>query len=118
MYGLPADFNVQIFVGRELQWVGVCSNQLMFQFDGECWIRLMSSYSLSKRGEHGSARHHAIPHFEPKLMRILDQRVRMAAVESAGALRLTFENGDSLTFYDDPHYEAYALGWADGDVMV
>ena len=118
MYGLPRDFDSQVFVGRELQWVGVWSNQLMFNFDGECWIRLMSSYSLAERSERSGVRHYTVPHFEPRLMRIIDQRVRVATVEAFGTLRLSFENGDSLMLYDDPRYEAYALGWDGGDLMV
>ena len=118
MYGLPADFTGQAFVGRMLQYVAVFSNQLVFDFDGGCIVRLESSYSHSEvRG--GTAQIFEVPHFEPKLMRILDSRVTLVSVERNGTFQLVFENGDRLTVYDpDERYEAYHLSWSGGGLIV
>jgi hypothetical protein len=119
MYGLPSDFNGQVFVGRMLQSIVVRSNQLVFEFDSDCWIQLESSYSHSERNERSGARIRNVPHFDPKLMRVVDQCVSLALAEANGTFRLTFENGDSLVVYDpDPRYEAYAIGWGSGDLRV
>ena len=118
MYGLPADFTGQAFVGRVLQYVAVFSNQLMFDFDGGCAVRLESSYS-HREARCRTAQIFAAPHFDPKLMRILDARVTLVSVERDGTFQLTFENGDRLAFYDpDERYEAYHLSWSGGGLIV
>lgn len=119
MYGLPKDFTGQVFVGRMLRHVAVFSNQMIFDFDGECWLRLESSYTYSKAGTELGSNLFEVPQFAPELMRILDQRVSLASAEPDGTLELTFENGDRLTFHDpDRRYEAYHLGWHGGELTV
>lgn len=119
MYGLPADFTGQAFVGRMLQYVAVFSNQLMFDFDGGCAVTLQSSYSHRESKAGAGVRIFEVPHFEPKLIRLLDKKVTLVSVEQNGTFQMTFENGDRLTLYDtDERYEAYHLSWNGGGLIV
>lgn len=119
MYGFPADFTGQVFVGRMLQYVAVFSNQLMFDFDGGCAVTLQSSYSHREAKAEVGVRILEAPHLEPKLMRILDEKVVLVSVDRNGTFQLIFENGDRLAFYDpDERYEAYHLSWKGGGLIV
>ena len=119
MFGLPDDFTGEMFVGRELQHVDVCSNQLMFSFDGECQIALRASYAVTRPGQLSKLALITAPTFDASLMNLLDSKVSAVRPSSDGTCAFAFENGHTLWVYDDAGpYESYVLGWSTGGLYV
>jgi hypothetical protein len=119
MNGLPESFSGEQFVGRELQHVDVCSNQLMFSFDGDCMITLMSSYEVRGGDLPNQTERVPVPVFSKNLMLLLDRVIVAVEATNDGTCTFNFEGGHSLSIHDDVGpYEAYCLAWADGGVRV
>lgn len=118
MYGLPADFDSRIFVGRTLEQVSFFINQITFHFDQKISVRLEGEYSLQMEAA-SEPEIIEVPEFHPGLTKLLEEVVKSASSSRDGTLALRFSNGAALTFYDrSPGYERYEITIGDRHIIV
>jgi len=118
MYGLPADFDASVFVGRELEQVCFSVNTIRFDFDGDIAITATSSIVLTLSAG-TEPEQQAPPVVASRVMALVGRKVRSAQSHTDGTLRLCFEGGGSLTYRDDmKSYESYYIRIADKEIVV
>ena len=118
MYGLPADFDSKIFVGRTLEQVCFFINQVSFHFDQKVSVRLEGEYSL-QMDPALEPELIDVPEFHPELTKLLEQTVKNASAARDGTLALQFSDGAVLTFYDrTPGYESYEISIGERHIIV
>lgn len=118
MYGLPEDFDVSIFVGRELVQVSFTTNTVHLAFGGDVAITTETSFVLRLSGWTEEARQE-LPVESSNLMALIGHRVRLANAATDGTLTLHFEGGGILTFVDDSkEYESYHIHTPDREIVV
>lgn len=109
VYGLPADFDYSIFVGRTVEQVCFMENMVSLAFDERVHINIESSYSLQP-SEHDAEVVVDIPPQESNLMQLAGQVVDSAHAEGRGTLILRFQGGHVFKCFDDqPMYESYHI---------
>jgi hypothetical protein len=129
MYELPKDLDFQDWIGRRLDLVSFGKYTIHFNFDGELRITVLSSFSHQK----ASASEAAVPinvekdewwnflrdRDRPDLLLLLGHTVKNVSDEGDRTLRMEFDSGDTLKFYD-PHepYEAYHIEYAGKLIVV
>ncbi|HEX5278675.1 MAG TPA: DUF6188 family protein [Micropepsaceae bacterium] len=118
MYGLPADFDGRIFVGRTLEVVSFFVNQMILRFDQDISVRLEGEYSLQL--DSGSEPEIIeVPEFHPELTKLLEQTVSNASSAKDGTLKIQFSGGAIFTCYDrTPGYESYEIDIGDRRIIV
>ena len=121
MYGLPKDFDVSVFVGKELTQICFAINLVSIHF--EKGIRITSEeslgYSLSTENNADANMVYQIPVRNCEIMELIGHTITEATVEGRGGLRLRFDNGHSLIFYDDkPNYESYHIQLGDEEIHI
>ena len=119
MYGLPPDFDANVFVGRELERICFTANSVIFHFDRN--ILIDTSYDFAHySGMEGKAEDiQQIPVSESSVMQIIGHKVEHAEAERDGTLLLRFDNDKHLVFYDaGQQYEAYYIKIGDKTTIV
>lgn len=118
MYGLPADFDSRIFVGRDSEMVCFAAYQFNLHFGQKLMIQVNGEYSLQM--DPGSEPEIIEPpEFPPGLTKLLEQTVSNASSRRDGALTLQFSNGAVFTCYDrTPGYESYYIHIGDRQIIV
>ena len=118
MYGLPADFDSRIFVGRTLELVCFAAYQINLHFDQEIGVQVGGEYSLQM--DTGSEPEIIEPpEFHAGLTKLLEQTVSNASSTRDGMLSLQFSNGAVFTCYDrTPGYESYEISIGDRHIIV
>ena len=118
MHGLPKDFDTSIFVGKALNLVCFAVNLTSFHFEREIRITSEGSlgYSLSPKDKDVV---YQIPMKDGAIVELVGHAVSKAIVEGSGGLRLRFDNGHSLVFYDDKqNYESYHIQLGDKEIHI
>jgi hypothetical protein len=118
MYGLPADFDSRIFVGRTLEMVCFAAYQFGLHFGEHIFVQVNGEYSL--QADPGSEPEIIEPpEFHPELTKLLEQTVSNASSTRGGTLSLQFSNGAVFTCYDrTPGYESYDIHIGDRRIIV
>ncbi len=116
MYGLPADFDGSVFVGREVVEVSFTVNTVHVVFEGDTSITIGSRFVLQL----GEVREEqAVPVKSSSLMALIGRSVRLVYASPDGTLRLQFEGGDALTCLDDSKmYESYQIHFSGREIIV
>ncbi len=117
MYGLPADFDATIFIGRELEQVSFTVNTVRLAFADDVAITMESSFAFQAPGTEELVRQ-APPVQASALMVLVGRKVCAARAENNGTLRLEFTAGGTLLCLDDsPQYESYHI-WVGGKETI
>lgn len=118
MYGLPADFDSRIFVGRTLELVCFAAYHFSLHFGDRIFVQVNGEYSLQM--DTGSEPEIIEPpEFHPGLTKLLEQTVSSASSTKDGTLTLQFRNGAVFTCYDrTPGYESYDIHIGDRWIIV
>lgn len=110
MYGLPADFDVQILIGRTLNQICVTSNQLTLHFDGDVHITLEGPYTYRDRnGTVESNAERVDGHGVLAVLCLLEQSIIKVEADRDGTLRLEFPADAHFSCIDTPSYESYHI---------
>ena len=118
MYGLPEDFDGEVFAGRELIQVSFSKNTVSFWFGDDLSVTLESTF-IHKRAADKAECRQEIPVTESSVMSLIGKEVSSVKKDGDGTLILHFENGDSLAFLDDAkQYESYSIRTADKEIVV
>lgn len=121
MYGLPADFDFSVMVGRRLTWVTFANHTVIFVFgpgsdapqeetaEEKLVFSVTSSVAL-KLPDVQEDEYLTFPTSSSHLPLLVSLLVDYAGVENTGDVILRFENGAVLTiFEDDVPYESYSI---------
>jgi hypothetical protein len=118
MYGLPADFDASIFIGRELVQVSFTTNTVHLVFDGDIAITVESSFVL-QHSPGTEAVKQAPPVESSSLMALVGRQVRSAHADTDGTLTLRFDGGGTLACLDDSKdYESYHIRLLGKEIVV
>ncbi len=118
MHGLPKDFDVSVFVGNELIQICFAINLMSVHFEKRIRITSEGSFGYSLSLENKDVIYQ-VPVQDCEILELIGHVVTAAAVEGSGGLRLRFDNGHSLIFYDDsPNYEAYHIQVGDKEIHI
>jgi hypothetical protein len=118
MYKLPLDLDLGFFVCRVLVQVCVGLSDIIFNFDNGLSVTLTSSLGC-QRPAGGFRRYKNLVRGSRDVMEFLNRTVTSAEDLSSGTLRLNFEGGGFVEFYDDSdHYESYVIQAGDRIIVV
>lgn len=118
MYGLPSDFDPQIFVGRELETITYGVNVIVLVFDDRLTVSISGSlsYSVADGADIAVDR---VPVSHTSLVRLAGRRVEKFDLRSPQELVLRFEGGGHVTLLDDSElYECYLINNGDDEIVV
>jgi hypothetical protein len=118
MYGLPADFDPTLFLGRELEQVSFTANTVHLTFDGDASITILDTFEV--RLVQGAAPVRQTPPVEQSnLMGLLGRRVVSAHRTATGTMALAFEQGGELLCMDEStQYESYTIRIGGREIVV
>ena len=109
MYGLPADFDSGIFVGRTLEMVCFAVNLFGLHFGKDIFVQVNGEYSLQMDPQ-SEPEIIEVPEFHAGLTKLLEQTISNASATRDGTLTLHFSGGAVFTCYDrTPGYESYEI---------
>jgi hypothetical protein len=118
MYGLPADFDGRIFVGRTLELVCFAAYHFNLHFDQHIGVQVNGEYSL-QMDPGFEPEIIEPPDFHPGLTKLLEQPVKDASGSRDGTLTIHFSSGAVFTCYDrTPGYESYYIHIGDRWIIV
>jgi hypothetical protein len=116
MYGLPRGIDLSFFQQKSLLQVCFGLHDLILNFD-DVSVTVTSSIGISD-----SATTQNCENFlqaAGPLTALLERRVTSASGDTAGTLKLDFDNDKSLFIYDDSRkYESYTIRYADKLIVV
>ncbi|MDQ6745607.1 MAG: hypothetical protein M3Z27_06300 [Actinomycetota bacterium] len=135
MYGLPTDFDPQIFVGRELETVTYAAGVIVLSFaaplgvTGTLAARVAAQSPPISVSVSGSLPYRANgeadlavdqqPVVQTSLVSLIGRAVFAFELKSPRELVLAFEGGGCLTLLDDcDRYEAYTINTGDREIYV
>ena len=111
MYGVPADLPVQRLVGRQVNQVCLGRFDVQFHCAGTGSIHVEGRWEL--RDTNGVLQDAARDHHQRaayQIHRILDVPIHRTAVDAPRSFTLFFENGLTLTIFDDsPEHESFSV---------
>jgi hypothetical protein len=111
MYGVPTDLPVNAFVGREFNQICLGRFQLQFHASGTGSISVEGRWELRDQTQTvvDAEQVHASREVF-RLHRIIDVPVVRVEIDPPNAFSIYFENGWTLTIFDDsPQYEAFSI---------
>jgi hypothetical protein len=118
MYGLPADFDGKILIGRNLEQVSFTENQILLNFDRDVSIDIGSAFSHRPLESIFTARTE-VPVTVSDLMWLLGRSVSDASGDDEGTLRVRFDNGHIVEIFDtSPQYESYQIRYGEKVIIV
>jgi hypothetical protein len=118
MYGLPADFDASIFVGKRLESVCFYEFSVGFSFDPEAYVQTEWGFNYSV-GPNEPSHFQAIPATDSGAIRLLGFTITAGEAHPDGTLTLVFDDGSVLQFLDSgPQYESYQIKLGDREIIV
>jgi hypothetical protein len=118
MYGLPSDFDPDIFVGRELETISFAVNVVVLAFANRLTVSVSGSLPYRAPGEKEMAVNRP-PVAQTSLVSLVGRRVVTCELKSSRELILRFEGDGSLTLLDDSEtYESYIVSTGDREIIV
>ena len=125
MYGLPEDFDGEMFVGRTIEQVCFTANQVAIHFDDDMNLVIEGEFSLAGAGAGvsgaGDEGVHSGSTATPRhaLARLVGAKVVRARGTRDGTLTIECESGDVLQVFDvSPMYQAYTISHRDQVLIV
>ena len=118
MYGLPSDFDPQIFVGRQMERVTFAVNVIAISFDNQLTVSVLGSLPYRPAGELENLVDRP-PALRTRLVSLVGRNVVAFDLKSPRELNLEFEGGASITLLDDSDsYECYLINTGKHEVIV
>jgi len=107
MYGLPKDFDSNIFIGINLVQVCFTINNVTFHFDDDLHVTTETEFVFTLNGK----RHSSVPeNVSIECLSLLETPVTSALVVDQGTLELRFGESMALIFLDtSENYESYSI---------
>jgi len=119
MYGLPKDFDTNLFLGRNLELICFSENQVTFHFDGELRLTALNAFSYRRAGPIGSEQTYEFPIVQTDVLEVLGSSIVQTDRADMGSLTLTFENSQRITFFDNSsEYESYIIDYHDSSTVI
>jgi hypothetical protein len=118
MYGLPRDFDPQIFVGRELETITYAVNVIVLAFAERLTVSVSGSLPYrTGPGVNPAVDRPPVPHTE--LVGLVGRTVVGTQLRSSRELVLDLEGGGFVTLLDDSEtYECYLINTGDREIVV
>jgi hypothetical protein len=111
MYGVPADLPVNVFVGKELNQIGLGRFQIQFHCSGTGSIFVEGRWEL--RDSVGELVDRSTEHDRRQSYRvhsIIDVPIVGSEIDPPRSFTLAFESGHRLTVFDDtPQYSSFSV---------
>ena len=109
MYGLPQNVNLAFFAGRTLLQVCIGAHDLILNFDGNVSVTVTSSVGCI--GPDGAIQQYVNFRLAaPAVLDLLNHVIVSAEGDQEGTLTLKFQDGGTLSIYDDSkEYESYII---------
>ena len=118
MYGLPDDFDPNIFVERQLESVTYGVNVIVLAFANRLTVSISGSLPYSV-DEHAEVRVDRPPVLSTVFVSLVGRIVRSFDLKSPRELILKFEGGGSVTLLDDEEmYECYLINTGEREIVV
>jgi hypothetical protein len=118
MYGLPADFDASVFVGRELEQITFTTNTIGLVFKGDIVVTVESSL-VFRAGESAEPIKESPPVESSGLMALLGRQVLLADTGADGSLTFHLSGGGTLALLDDSReYESYHILTPEREIVV
>jgi hypothetical protein len=118
MYGLPSDFDPQIFVGRELEAVTYAVNVIVLAFTPQLTVSVSGS-APDRPTQDRDALIDRAPVAESELVSIVGDSVVTVELKSPRELILELARGGEITLLDDEDmYECYLINTGDREIVV
>lgn len=119
MYGLPENFDGSFLLGRTLEMICFNANQIYLHFDGQVTITIEGTFSHQRAQSGSNTQVLSIPVSESDLRQLLEHKVSAISADKDGTLSLVFDDGQTLTCYDQlPNYESYQISQGDNVIIV
>ncbi|HLQ15028.1 MAG TPA: hypothetical protein VK256_04125 [Candidatus Eisenbacteria bacterium] len=118
MYGLPNDFDPQIFVGRRLETVTFAVNVIVLAFGDQLTVTILGSLPYFPAGD-VEIRVDRPPVSSTSLVSVVGRNVVAFDLKSPRELILEFEGRASITLLDDSDsYESYLIKTGKREIVV
>jgi hypothetical protein len=118
MYGLPANFNAELFQGKTLLQVCIGAHELILNFDEGLSVTITSSVEF-KRSDGSSQYCDDFCASASTVSSLVNKKVITAEAEAPRALKLKFENGEGLSIVDDSkEFESYTINYRGKTIVV
>ena len=118
MYGVPPDLPLERVLGRECVQIGIGRFEIRFSFLNAVEIHVEGRWEVCD--ESGRVIDQAREHAERECYRVhklIGSPVRRYSIDAPTSFTLFFENGYSLTVFDDSEqYESFSI--QPGDIVV
>lgn len=111
MYGIPPDLPLDRFVGRECSLIGIGRFEIRFLFPDAGDICVYGGWEIrdGSGGVIDRSRDHADRDFH-RVHAVLDSPVQRFVINPSASFTLYFENGHSLTVFDDSNqFESFSI---------
>ncbi len=119
MYGLPNNFDPQIFVGRQLETVTYAVNVIVLAFADGLTVSVSGSLPYRVAGDAGVGEVDRPPVLRTGLVVLVGRTVLAFDLKSPRELSLRFKGGGSITLLDDADtYECYLISTGDREIIV
>jgi hypothetical protein len=117
MYGLPSDFDPDVFVGRELENVTFAQNLIVLRFTGIS-VNLEGTvpYKVSPSSDE---QYESPPVVQSSLVGAVGRTVEATELKSPKELVLRLSNGFEVVLLDDSdQYESYLISFGEREIVV
>ena len=112
MHGVPSDLPIDELVGEAVTLISLGTHQFQLHFGEGANLSVEGKWHLTDRGGAVLDRSVDPPSSRDtyRLHRLLFGRVAATSINAPQSFSLVFENGDTLTVFDDtPAYESFSL---------
>jgi len=112
MYGLSRNINLNFFIGKKLEFIGLGKSSIIMKFDEKVEISIETIFTFNNKL------------LEPKDGHLLHELLRKKIISAKhgkknGDLELEFEGDNSLILHDDSkQYQSYNFWSPEGLVVV
>jgi hypothetical protein len=118
MYGLPKNLDLGFFDRKVLLQVCFGAHDLILNFDGGLSIAISSSIGFT-RPDIRASRHANFRDAAGTLLTLINRQLVSAGTDGRGTLILSFEQGETISIYDDSsQYESYTIKNRDQLIVV
>lgn len=118
MHGLPANFNAQMFVGKQLTSLTYAENLIHVNFDEELTLTVLDSISYRTDAQ-AVETVESSPLTTTRLVSLIGRHVTSGKVETPRELVLGLEGGGSMRFVDESdRYESFIIRGPGTEIIV
>ncbi len=118
MYGLPDDFDPDVFLGRRLESVTFAVNVVVLGFSDQLTVSISGTVVYQESPDSGERREQP-PAVQTSLIAAVGRAVETTELKSPRELVLWLEKGFRLVLLDDSDmYECYLISLGDREIVV